>query len=147
MNKELTTSSANVNATPTSSEKQTSIQTQTPLQSTEKQQTNIQTQEKEKPQIHTMHALKLAPVSLLSFAPNDRSLNFETQRDLILAFLTRTPYGIKIQDRKYHFRTYKECFVSNEAVDWLLKYTQIISREDAGVFVYLFIFFIYFFIL
>ncbi|NEO88281.1 MAG: hypothetical protein F6J87_29090 [Spirulina sp. SIO3F2] len=42
----------------------------------------------------------------------------------------RSPEGIEVQDRDYHFKTYPQCFVGHEAVDWLVAYLNI-SREDA----------------
>ena len=38
---------------------------------------------------------------------------------------------IKIKDRKYHFRTYKRCFLGCEAVDWLFSNTAARTREEA----------------
>jgi EAL domain-containing protein (putative c-di-GMP-specific phosphodiesterase class I) len=42
----------------------------------------------------------------------------------------RTPGGLDIRDRMFHLRTYKECFVGREAVDWLVLH-QRVSRADA----------------
>lgn len=36
-----------------------------------------------------------------------------------------------IQDRKYHLKTYKECFVGKEFVDWLITKGEARSRADA----------------
>jgi len=40
--------------------------------------------------------------------------------------------GVVVKDRTYHLRVYKECFLGNEAVDWLLLHTHITEREAAG---------------
>jgi len=39
--------------------------------------------------------------------------------------------GFDLQDRKYHFKTYTECFVGNEAVDWLMTKLSLDSRPYA----------------
>lgn len=36
-----------------------------------------------------------------------------------------------IKDRRYHLRTYQECFVGHEMVDWLLKKGEVESRREA----------------
>ena len=36
-----------------------------------------------------------------------------------------------IQDRKYHLKAYKECFVGKEFVDWLIAKGEARSRADA----------------
>ena len=36
-----------------------------------------------------------------------------------------------IQDRKYHFTTYKQCFMGKEFVDWLLTNNEAASRPEA----------------
>ena len=36
-----------------------------------------------------------------------------------------------IRDRRYHLRTYQECFVGHEMVDWLLKKGEVESRREA----------------
>ena len=36
-----------------------------------------------------------------------------------------------IQDRKYHFTTYKQCFLGKDFVDWLLTNNEATSRSDA----------------
>ncbi|NEQ49280.1 MAG: mechanosensitive ion channel protein [Leptolyngbya sp. SIO3F4] len=38
--------------------------------------------------------------------------------------------GIQIKERQFHLKTYHQCFVGNEAVDWLTYHLKI-SREDA----------------
>jgi hypothetical protein len=42
----------------------------------------------------------------------------------------RTPGGLDIRDRMFHLRTYKECFVGREAVDWIVLH-QRVSRVEA----------------
>ncbi len=42
----------------------------------------------------------------------------------------RTPGGLDIRDRIFHLRTYTECFVGHEAVDWLALHYRV-SRADA----------------
>jgi EAL domain-containing protein (putative c-di-GMP-specific phosphodiesterase class I) len=44
--------------------------------------------------------------------------------------LMRTPGGLDIRDRMFHLRTYEECFVGREAVDWLVLH-QRVSRVEA----------------
>ena len=41
--------------------------------------------------------------------------------------------GVKIKDRKWFFRTYPQCFVGEEAVDWLLKNIPSVSSRDHAV--------------
>ena len=38
--------------------------------------------------------------------------------------------GIQIKERQFHLKTYRQCFVGSEAVDWLVSYLKI-SRQDA----------------
>jgi hypothetical protein len=38
---------------------------------------------------------------------------------------------VEIKDRKYHLKTYKECFVGKEAVDFLVEAGHAATREDA----------------
>ena len=42
------------------------------------------------------------------------------------------PGGLDIRDRVFHLRTYRECFVGSEAVDWIAQ-TRDVSREQAVV--------------
>eukprot|EP01088_Endostelium_zonatum_P019374 TRINITY_DN6652_c0_g1_i1.p1 TRINITY_DN6652_c0_g1~~TRINITY_DN6652_c0_g1_i1.p1 ORF type:complete len:735 (+),score=190.23 TRINITY_DN6652_c0_g1_i1:151-2355(+) len=49
---------------------------------------------------------------------------------LIVAMKDRTS-GVPVKNRKYHFRTYRKCFVGREAVDWLCKHLKTISRTEA----------------
>lgn len=39
--------------------------------------------------------------------------------------------NVQVQDRKYHLKTYKECFVGSEAVDYLVESGATSTREDA----------------
>lgn len=39
--------------------------------------------------------------------------------------------NVKVSDQKYHLKTYKNCFVGKEAVDYLVKSGTATSREDA----------------
>lgn len=39
--------------------------------------------------------------------------------------------GVEVKDRKYHLRTYLQCFVASEAVDWMLKNGLARTREEA----------------
>ena len=39
--------------------------------------------------------------------------------------------GVSIEDRKYHFKTYKQCFVGKEAVDYLVQSGAAANRQDA----------------
>jgi len=39
--------------------------------------------------------------------------------------------NVDIDDRTYHFKIYKQCFVGSDAVDYLVKSGQAASREDA----------------
>lgn len=38
--------------------------------------------------------------------------------------------GVQIKERQYHLKTYRQCFVGSEAVDWLVAYLKV-SRADA----------------
>jgi uncharacterized protein YlxW (UPF0749 family) len=40
------------------------------------------------------------------------------------------PNGVTIQDRTFRLKTYAQCFVGSEAVDWLVNYLRV-SRADA----------------
>lgn len=42
----------------------------------------------------------------------------------------RGPDGIEIKDRRYRLRTFSNCFVGNEAINWLMQY-QKATREEA----------------
>lgn len=42
----------------------------------------------------------------------------------------RTPGGLDIRDRMYRLRTYPQCFVGREAVDWMVQHYRV-SRDDA----------------
>eukprot|EP00211_Chloroparvula_japonica_P003490 CAMPEP_0119127646 /NCGR_PEP_ID=MMETSP1310-20130426/6115_1 /TAXON_ID=464262 /ORGANISM="Genus nov. species nov., Strain RCC2339" /LENGTH=740 /DNA_ID=CAMNT_0007117923 /DNA_START=94 /DNA_END=2313 /DNA_ORIENTATION=- len=42
--------------------------------------------------------------------------------DEILSKLMHPTSGVEVKDRKYHLKTYKECFVGEMAVEWLCKY-------------------------
>jgi hypothetical protein len=46
---------------------------------------------------------------------------------------TKFKENVKIADRSYRLKTYKQCFVGNEAVDYLVDSGATISREDAVV--------------
>mmetsp|Transcript_12516 Transcript_12516/g.37923 ORF Transcript_12516/g.37923 Transcript_12516/m.37923 type:complete len:869 (+) Transcript_12516:44-2650(+) len=37
--------------------------------------------------------------------------------------------GIALRDRKYHLRTYRDCFIGRDGVDWLCRYFDNCSRE------------------
>lgn len=37
---------------------------------------------------------------------------------------------IKIKDRKYHFRVYKNCFVASEAIDVMIRHGFVKNRKD-----------------
>jgi pyruvate/2-oxoglutarate dehydrogenase complex dihydrolipoamide dehydrogenase (E3) component len=39
--------------------------------------------------------------------------------------------GVELKDRKYHMKTYQQCFVGSEAVDYLLNSGEASNREDA----------------
>ena len=38
--------------------------------------------------------------------------------------------GVPIKERQFRFKTYRQCFVGSDAVDWLVSYLKI-SRQDA----------------
>lgn len=40
--------------------------------------------------------------------------------------------GIQIKERQFHLKTYRQCFIGSEAVDWLVSHLKI-SRQDAVV--------------
>ncbi len=42
----------------------------------------------------------------------------------------RVPGGLDVRDRMFHLRTYSQCFVGREAVDWMVQHYRI-SRADA----------------
>ena len=39
--------------------------------------------------------------------------------------------GVEIKDRKHHFKTYKQCFLGNEFVKWLISKNYAKSAEEA----------------
>jgi len=39
--------------------------------------------------------------------------------------------GVEVKDRKYHLKTYPQCFVGSEAVDWLVKHASLKHRLSA----------------
>jgi len=39
--------------------------------------------------------------------------------------------GVRIKDRRYHFRVYKKCFLGNEAVDWLMNNKKANTVEES----------------
>ena len=48
--------------------------------------------------------------------------------------LARDMYAsVPIRDRKYHLRTYKDCFIGREAVDWMVENSYAESEEAAVV--------------
>jgi hypothetical protein len=47
-----------------------------------------------------------------------------------LAAAMQQPNGVTIQDRTFRLKTYAQCFVGSEAVDWLVNYLRV-SRADA----------------
>ncbi|NEO88280.1 MAG: hypothetical protein F6J87_29085 [Spirulina sp. SIO3F2] len=49
-------------------------------------------------------------------------------RELVDAM--RSPDGVDVQDRRHQLKTYPQCFVGSEAVDWLVAHLRI-SREEA----------------
>ncbi len=73
-------------------------------------------------------AEKSVPAAL-SVATAASTLDEATQQ---LLHNAHTPGGLDIRDRVFHLRTYRECFVGNEAVDWIAQ-TQDVSREQAVV--------------
>ena len=42
----------------------------------------------------------------------------------------RGKYGVKIKDRWYNFKLYRQCFIGSEAVEWLME-TQDLKKEEA----------------
>lgn len=49
----------------------------------------------------------------------------------VLVFRIRSDGSSLIQDRKYHLKTYKQCFVAKDFVDWLLARGEATTRSDA----------------
>ena len=47
-----------------------------------------------------------------------------------LATAMQQPDGVDIQDRTFRLKSYNQCFVGSEAVDWLVSYLRV-SRADA----------------
>eukprot|EP01122_Echinamoeba_exundans_P004856 TRINITY_DN15073_c0_g1_i1.p1 TRINITY_DN15073_c0_g1~~TRINITY_DN15073_c0_g1_i1.p1 ORF type:complete len:1225 (-),score=224.48 TRINITY_DN15073_c0_g1_i1:118-3792(-) len=47
--------------------------------------------------------------------------------ELIAAFRK----GVEVKDRKYHLKTYPQCFIGTEAVDWLVNHHWANTREEA----------------
>src|SRR5689334_6113088 len=46
----------------------------------------------------------------------------------ICEFLKDPSSGLEIKDRKHHLRTYRQCFVGKDFIDWFI--TRGIKRED-----------------
>lgn len=51
-------------------------------------------------------------------------------KELVTAM--RNVGGIQIKERQFHLKTYRQCFIGSEAVDWLVSYLKI-SRQDAVI--------------
>lgn len=67
--------------------------------------------------------------SALSVATAAGTLDEATQQ---LLHNAHTPGGLDIRDRVFHLRTYRDCFVGAEAVEWIAQ-TQDVSRDQAVV--------------
>ncbi len=74
------------------------------------------------------HTDNSSPRALL-IATAAGSLDDATQQLLQSA---HTPGGLDIHDRVFHLRTYRDCFVGNEAVDWIAQHQEV-SREQAVI--------------
>jgi sensor c-di-GMP phosphodiesterase-like protein len=69
-----------------------------------------------------------SPRALL-IATTAGSLDDATQKLLQSA---HTPGGLDIHDRVFHLRTYRDCFIGSEAVDWIAQHQEV-SREQAVI--------------
>ena len=64
----------------------------------------------------------------------DRSRSFSNRNDILLIgdqLRVRLNFANKIKDRKYHLKTYKNCFIGKEAVTWLMDCKLCESRTSA----------------
>jgi len=61
------------------------------------------------------------------------SLTFEQMRDAIVPLIKDPVSGFEVKDRVYRLKTYKQCFVGSEAVDWMMKNLRCASRADAVI--------------
>ena len=67
--------------------------------------------------------------SLTSNTNSDNLQNNNTKSDREI--MTLLQQGVSIRDRKFHFRTYKQCFLGTEAVDLLIQNKLAPSRTEA----------------
>jgi Protein kinase domain/Domain found in Dishevelled, Egl-10, and Pleckstrin (DEP) len=77
------------------------------------------------------------------FTPLARQVATKAKRELLasrrslrslrdLASLMRDPLtGVRIKDRRWRLRTFKQCFVGSAAVDWMLKHLRVRTRAEA----------------
>ncbi|KAI8354026.1 hypothetical protein BD560DRAFT_407914, partial [Blakeslea trispora] len=71
--------------------------------------------------------------NMLSSMMNGPSLTKDSKlKDIALA-LQDPKYGIKIMDRRWHFRIYKDIFTGTEFVDWIIAQIEDISTREQAV--------------
>eukprot|EP01100_Stratorugosa_tubuloviscum_P007684 TRINITY_DN3171_c2_g1_i1.p1 TRINITY_DN3171_c2_g1~~TRINITY_DN3171_c2_g1_i1.p1 ORF type:complete len:568 (-),score=220.56 TRINITY_DN3171_c2_g1_i1:26-1708(-) len=65
-----------------------------------------------------------ASLSDLTLALTDQTRSKE-ETQLLVQIITKMmqphPIGVEVKDRKYHLRTYHDCFIGSEAIDWLVR--------------------------
>jgi hypothetical protein len=69
------------------------------------------------------------PLFSLTVPPPLHSLKLQ-QSDILLTLAFSSTYGLSIKDRRRALKTYKQCFVASECVDWLMTFTDA-DRADA----------------
>lgn len=57
--------------------------------------------------------------------------NVECKADMNLIWRLRLHDGKLIKDRRYHLRTYPNCFVAQELIDWLVSHKEAPDRATA----------------
>lgn len=66
------------------------------------------------------------------FIPQEERVVVEpTQKQSLQEIAEKFHRGIKVKDRKYRLKTYKQVFIASKSVDWLIRYRMANSRREA----------------
>ncbi|XP_029461658.1 rap guanine nucleotide exchange factor 4 [Rhinatrema bivittatum] len=75
------------------------------------------------------HPILLRPAKTITQVPSERILR--AGKILRNAILSRAPHMIR--DRKYHLKTYRQCCVGTELVDWMMQQTPCVHSRTQAV--------------